>query len=1393
MKKKLLPHIVVLWSVFCCTLATLCLPTDLDGTTRPVSMSLPLDAARHSANVQADLPATYSHLSIEPAPIDTSHNHCDGAHTHSAAGDRIWFEANKGQFDARVRYRAQLPNAYLFAENNCFTWLLLHADDLQAVHDCKHAPNCNTAAIKIRQHALRMSFLNAHHTPTLSNSEPAPHYRNYLKGNNPQQWQTSVPLYAQLDYAQLYDGIALRLYTRHDALKYDLIVSAGSNTDQIRWHYEGADSVWTDKGGNLHVGNSINDLIEQAPLCYQIIAGKPQRVAARFDIRPDKSIGFAFPDGYNRTYDLVIDPSVVFSSYTGSVADNWGTTATPAADGSFYLGSIAFTFGYPVTTGAFDASFNGGDTDISISKFTANGNNLLYSTYIGGGRSEFPHSLIEAANADLLILGTTASSNYPTTPTSYDTNFNGGDTEAFSGINYMGGSDIVVTRLNAAGTGLIGSTYLGGSNNDGLNNSILRHNYSDEARGEIMTDAAGNVYIASCTKSDNFPMVNGFQNTSGGDLDACIVKFTADLSDIVWSSYLGGSEDDAAYSVKIDPADGDVFVGGGTRSSNFFDGANGFDTSQNGGEADGFIARISANGSAVLNATYLGTTEYDQAYFIEFDEALNIYAFGQTSGNYPVSSGVYSNANSGQFIHCLSNNLGNSLFSTVFGRGDGDPDIVPSAFLIDVCDRIYVSGWGGQVNSGQPGSTTTGMPITPGAFQSFTDGSDFYFMVLDENGADLEYATYFGASGGGPEHVDGGTSRFDKKGVIYQAVCAGCGAFSSFPTTGGAWSQTNNSGNCNAGAIKFAFEPPLTIAASAVLPGAAGCAPFVVTFGSSSFNASELEWSIDGVVVSDDLNFVHTFTETGTYIVQLIASNNATCNLADTTISVITVIDPLSLTAEFTPVVDCINFTATFNPIETAGNHFWNLGNGQFATISNPSATYPSEGTYTITHIITSNVPNCPAADTVTQTILIAPPVTAQFVASDTLGCIPLAVQFNNTSINATEGYIWDLGNGQTSTDTNPTAIYTTEGTYTVSLTAANPESCNGTDIFVATVTALDTVIVADFAYTLPELCDPLTVQFATPLNPMLDFAWQFGDGTSAGDLTDVAHTYTAPGTYTALLIADSPCAEPDSVEYTFTIAAPPIVSGDIVLPPDSGCPPVDVSLQATGNGTAYTWLMGDGSTISGTTAVHSYTQSGIYTIQLIVSDPNTCNLADTTTTSVSVFEYADALFEMSTNIIELNDTVSFDNLSTNADSYLWNFGDGTSDTLFEPQHQFAQLGMLQVCLDAINTQQCNDQYCLPIQVIPVINIGVPTAFSPNGDNLNDILYVEGRANISLMTLRIFNRWGELVFETNDPQQGWDGTYRQSAQDMDAFAYTLVAQLVSGRQVTAQGNITLVR
>jgi len=153
----------------------------------------------------------------------------------------------------------------------------------------------------------------------------------------------------------------------------------------------------------------------------------------------------------------------------------------------------------------------------------------------------------------------------------------------------------------------------------------------------------------------------------------------------------------------------------------------------------------------------------------------------------------------------LDNTLSTLLVSTVFGKSDGDPEFVPTAFMVDVCGRIYMAGWGGAVN-GSVGNLI-GYTTTPDAYQLTTDGSDFYFLVLSEDMQSRIYATFFG----GPtshEHVDGGTSRFDKTGIIYEAVCAGCGGNSDFPYTPGAWSANNNSSNCNEGAAKFEFQLP---------------------------------------------------------------------------------------------------------------------------------------------------------------------------------------------------------------------------------------------------------------------------------------------------------------------------------------------------------------------------------------------------------------------------------------------------------------------------------------------------------------------------------------------------------------------------------------------------------
>ena len=251
------------------------------------------------------------------------------------------------------------------------------------------------------------------------------------------------------------------------------------------------------------------------------------------------------------------------------------------------------------------------------------------------------------------------------------------------------------------------------------------------------------------------------------------------LSSIIWSSYLGGSVDDAIYSLAIDNND-NIYVTGGTNSANFPTTTGAYqNTYQDSIKADAFVTKISSNGAQLLASSYFGTNYYDQSYFVEIGSADAIYLFGQTKsmGSQLINNATYSVAGGGQFVSVFNRDLTNLFRSTVFGTGKGTPDISPTAFLVDVCDKIYIAGWGS--NLGGPLSTLN-LPVTYDAYQSTTDGNDIYLMVLDDSLTGIIYATYYGGSQSN-EHVDGGTSRFDKKGIIYQSVCAGCGGNSDFP------------------------------------------------------------------------------------------------------------------------------------------------------------------------------------------------------------------------------------------------------------------------------------------------------------------------------------------------------------------------------------------------------------------------------------------------------------------------------------------------------------------------------------------------------------------------------------------------------------------------------------
>ena len=324
----------------------------------------------------------------------------------------------------------------------------------------------------------------------------------------------------------------------------------------------------------------------------------------------------------------------------------------------------------------------------------------------------------------------------------FDKTFNLGTTIFNRVLNTNDQWDIVITRLSADGGQLVGSTFLGGSGNDGLNvpkqsGGPLVVNYGDEMRGDVITDETGHVYISSVTSSNDFPIVNGFDNSFNGSTDGLIVKLAPDLSSIVWSSYLGGSGFDAAYSIKFDN-DKNIVLAGGTTSSNFPVTAGSYQTVFN-GIVDGWIARLAADGSAIMNATFTGTVSFDQVYFVDLNANGNVFCYGQTAGHMPITSGVYKNVNSGQFLQKFSPDLSTLEFSTVFGSGSPSglviPNISPTAFLVNDCDNIYMAGWGGFVNSsietGFWQSTTNGMPITSDAYQKTTSGSDFYFMVLN--------------------------------------------------------------------------------------------------------------------------------------------------------------------------------------------------------------------------------------------------------------------------------------------------------------------------------------------------------------------------------------------------------------------------------------------------------------------------------------------------------------------------------------------------------------------------------------------------------------------------------------------------------------------------------------
>lgn len=1178
---------------------------------------------------------------------------------------QIEFIENKGQWNKQVYFMSTAGNGAFYLEKNGYTVVQHNESDMNLLHSKVHGQGKDEkkvpANFSVHSNAYNVRFLNANPDPQIIPDKAEPTVNNYFIGNDPGKWAPNCKIYRGVTYKDVYPGIDVRYYSDAGSrLKYDIIVHPGANLNNLALKYDGVENLNV-KDKELRIATSLGENKELYPYSYQIIDNVRTEVNTSYDVK-NKIVKFKVKN-YSSSNTLIIDPTEIFFSYTGSTADNWGFTATYGPDGSFFAGGIVFGTGFPASTGAYNETFNNGSYDIGIMKLSPDGSQRMFATYIGGGKDEQPHSLIVDDQGNVIIAGRSNSDDYPTVPKSRP--FGGG-----------GGYDIIVTKLNSTGSALIGSMKIGGSGDDGMNikdretagTLSLNRNYGDDARSEVILDGSGNICVASCTRSTDFPTTGrAFQRGPLGKQDAVVLKLNPDATGVLWSTILGGEGDDAAYVLALG-LNNNLYVAGGT-SSSAFKGvsssgvispkyADGAGDAKN--ECDGFVVELSSDGSAAIAGTYLGTSYADQVYGIQVDKKGNIYVMGTTEGTWPIINASFSNANGKQFISKIKPDLSAYIYSTTFGSGSKYPNISPTAFLVDRCENVYVSGWGGKSNTlvGYNTGTTRGLPLKNNVLKRGTDasGSDFYFFVLEKNAISQLYGDFFGQEDPPVnqepqtygDHVDGGTSRFDKNGVIYQAMCANCYKTVSFPGTPGAWSTTNQSqagGKCNLGMLKIAMN---------------------------------------------------------------------------------------------------------------------------FAGVS------------------------------------AAPRASINGILNDTSGCIPLTVNFSDTlPKNANKIYLWDFGDQsppQTTTDPNISHTYLNVGKYRVKLVVIDSTTCNIADTAYLNIRAGNNKAIVNFISNKLPPCTNLSYRFdntSIPGNGAFKpgtFTWDFGDKSSKiiAGTESVLHTYSGPGSYKVMLSLSDTAFCNSPADTSKLVRLSPNLKANFNTPA-RGCQPYNAKFNNTSSGGLnFVWDFGDGATSTNDNPIHLYTNVGTYIVTLVAFDSTSCNLTDSSRFTITVSSVPIANFSYSPNPPKENTFTNFENLSVGATKYLWNFGDGDTSNQVNPTHIFPETSTFNVCLRALNDAGCRADTCLPVRALINPLLDIPKAFTPGQLGVNSTIYVRG-FGIKTMSWKIYNRWGQKIFESTSSKSGWNGYYRGKIQPMDVYTYTLDAVLSNGKAVRKTGDITLLR
>ncbi len=619
----------------------------------------------------------------------------------------LGFVPNEGQWPSSVLYRAETPGFAVWVTRDGLRYQFSRPVGSAEENDVPIDHLSPRSARPVEHYTVDVTFSGSTGLSIASGQQMLEKRVNFILGSDPSLWKSNLPSYAQVVIPGLYAGIDLLLSSANGHLQYDFVVAPGADFSKIKVQYDGAENLRVGSSGELLLSTPWGEIIEQPPVSYQTNpeSGEKVEIKTHYQQLGESSFGFTLLDGYDFEQPLLIDPIVSYSSYIGGSSDDGGLDIEALADQTAILVGYTASNNFPKLLG-LDTSYNGAPNDIFVSKISATGNSFVYSSYIGGSLDDVATSVTSDGSGNIYITGYTTSTNFPTVSPidgSHNTDW-----------------DIFVLKLNATGSALNFSTYIGGSNKD---------------RGdEIILDNLGNLYLTGFTRSTNFPVTaSAYDTSANGSWDAFALKINAAGSSITYATYLGGSVDDFGYALAVDTA-GNCFVAGQTSSTDFPT-ASAYQAAT-GGSVDGFFTKLAASGSSLVFSSYFGGNQGDWIEALQLDPLNKVYLCGVASStNFPIV-GAYDNSYNGGGGDCFASRLSASglalQFSTFIGGTGFDR---PTAMILDDTLRINLVGY-----------TQSNDYPTMNAIDGSPDSTDVIITRLSPTGNALQFSTYLGGT-----------------------------------------------------------------------------------------------------------------------------------------------------------------------------------------------------------------------------------------------------------------------------------------------------------------------------------------------------------------------------------------------------------------------------------------------------------------------------------------------------------------------------------------------------------------------------------------------------------------------------------------------------------------------